>query len=195
MMWKNDWQTVLNAAVHHGTTNPWRRVLSMEYGCNPGWVWAVENMRTLCAWWSGDLPVVQQSFLFFFFWHFAFGFVVFLYHFLGCTCNTIVACRACEKRQQDTWDTWTRRQTRPFNGSPSARIACVCVCKCRTMTECQFIRCHNLWHQLLRRIAITNDSQRWVNCLSHIIILFCWFNKHNLIAYNWFHKSVFRACN
>lgn len=135
MMWKNDWQTVLNAAVHHGTTNPWRRVRSMEYECSPGWVWAVENMRTLCAWWSGDLPLLQHRFLLHFFWHFVFCFVVFFGLHLQHNC----CMQGVWKRQQDTENTRTGRQTRPFNGSPSARIACVCVRMCVNAAQWQSV--------------------------------------------------------
>lgn len=191
MMWKNDWQTVLNAAVHHGATNPWRRVQSTgaipdEYEQWKTWGLCVHDGQGICQ-------LCSIAFCFFFgILHLVSLF--FLYHFLGCTCNTIVACRACEKGSR-TRKAHGRADRRGRLTVPPLHVLHVCVCKCRTMTECQFIRCHNLWHQLLRRIAITNDSQRWVNCLSHIIILFCWFNMHNLIAYNWFHKSVFRVCN
>lgn len=172
MMWKNDWQTVLNAAVHHGTTNPWRRVQSMEYGCNPGWVWAVENMRTLCAWWSGDLRLCSIAF------YFCFLAFCILFHCFFC----IIFLAALATQLLHAGRVKKGSRTRKTHGRVDRRVpplhvlhVCVCVYKCHTMTECQFIRCHNLWHQLLRRISITNDSQRWLNRLSHIIILFCWF--------------------
>lgn len=70
-----------------------------------------------------------------FFWHFVFCFVVFFGLHLQHNC----CMQGVWKRQQDTENTRTGRQTRPFNGSPSARIACVCVRMCVNAAQWQSV--------------------------------------------------------